>query len=115
MSVKSFIDWWDGVNAFMGVGPPNPEQWAKIKDRVEALRVASPELPTVARPTASAAPTQLDWRTNARAWDTMFVDVLMTEHGCDGETAIEGLKEKGLDKSCDPRVVAGDVARKWMG
>jgi hypothetical protein len=117
MSVKSFIDWWDGVNAFMGDGPPSPDQWAKIKARVEELRHAAPDRPAAplaAVGTAPKAPVP-DWRSNPNAWNGLFVAALMDEHGCDAESASEGLLEKGLDKSRDPKVGAGEIASKWGG
>jgi hypothetical protein len=117
-AVRSFLDWFDGVAAFMGDKAPKPDEWQKIKARIEQLRTDVDNEPA-AQPyqglsvvaAAPAAPKEPDWKASPLAWESYFLATCI-EGGIDNETAREMLFDKDIDRKADPRPQAN---RKIVG
>lgn len=128
-NLRDFLNWFEGISENIEDGKaPTPSQWAKIRDRLLALKespetASAPALappppppPAPSRPVLVAANPEVDsdprGTTVVAKWRSTVKKFLEDDHGMDGESALEYMADKRfvVDLNVQPQVMAARVA-----
>jgi hypothetical protein len=124
--LRDFLNWYEGFAENIDKAP-NAKQWAKIKERIAALKEEADKAPAPAQPgpgagivvsysgpapVVAAKPT--DSKAAERKWRSAIASELMQmDPTVDAKTAKEFADQETLELEKDPAVVAKGIVAEW--
>lgn len=122
MELRDFLNWFEGFADNLGGKAPKPDQWAKIRERILALKAIADQAPT---PAPAAVIVSRDPEVDANPggthttefWKGQVLKALTSDEiGLDDESAREIIRGDGfiVDLNLDPMTAARMAAGEMM-